>query len=168
MSSVPAILLCNPDRLYGLCFLVSDIILAYALSDLFAHIGLISCLQNLCLSRAFGSSVSAFSIHEEELPTFQTLNLNIVLESCLIPLHYHSVRKVVAKQLMAVLDQHNILDNIQFGFHQLYSTETALPRVSNDLLMHRDAEGFSVLVLLDLSAAFHTLDYRILVEMQRL
>ena len=47
---------------------------------------------------------------------------------------------------------------------QLHSTETALLRVQNDILQAVDSRGGAILVLLDLSAAFDTIDHEKLIR----
>uniref|UniRef100_A0A3P9J3F2 Reverse transcriptase domain-containing protein n=1 Tax=Oryzias latipes TaxID=8090 RepID=A0A3P9J3F2_ORYLA len=74
------------------------------------------------------------------------------------------LEKVVAVQLNMYLEEHNISDSFQSGFKKNHSTETALLRVSNDVLMAADSGQYTVLVLLDLKSAFDTVDHNILIE----
>ncbi|XP_046874025.1 LOW QUALITY PROTEIN: uncharacterized protein LOC124466282 [Hypomesus transpacificus] len=75
------------------------------------------------------------------------------------------LEKVIASQLKDNL-KHNILyEQFQSGFCSAHSTETAVLRVTNDLLMTADAGSPSLLILLDLTAAFDSVDhYTILLE----
>ena len=56
----------------------------------------------------------------------------------------------------------NLHEPLQSAYRKGYSTETALVRITNDVLLDIDERRGVVLVLLDLSAAFDTIDHDIL------
>ena len=71
---------------------------------------------------------------------------------------------MVAKQLHGHLSQHQLYEKHQSAYRKRHSTETALTRVQNDILRAMDDSKATVLVLLDLSAAFDTVDHNFLLE----
>ncbi len=81
-----------------------------------------------------------------------------------LPFPSKIIEKVVYSQLMAFLEQHNILEIFQSGFKSLHSTESALLRVFNDIFLATDSGDSVILVLLDLTAAFDTVDHEILIS----
>ena len=69
---------------------------------------------------------------------------------------------VVADQFREHLATFNLLPAQQSTYRSFHSTETALLSVHNDLVRSVDSGKVSLLVLLDLSAAFDTVDHHIL------
>ena len=58
------------------------------------------------------------------------------------------------QQLLVHCEKNAPLPKFQSGFRKYHSTETALLNVQNDILMSMDNKEVTLLVLLDLSAAF--------------
>uniref|UniRef100_A0A669EIT0 Reverse transcriptase domain-containing protein n=1 Tax=Oreochromis niloticus TaxID=8128 RepID=A0A669EIT0_ORENI len=84
-----------------------------------------------------------------------------------LPLLSKILEKVVADQLTTFLEKHEIYDKFQSGFRKRHSTETALLKVSSDIMMSADSGASSVMVLLDLTSAFDTIDHTILINRLR-
>ena len=58
------------------------------------------------------------------------------------------------QQLLVHCEKNAPLPKFQSGFRKYHSTKTALLKVQNDILMSMDNKEVTLLVLLDLSAAF--------------
>ena len=58
----------------------------------------------------------------------------------------------------------NLFPVLQSAYRQNYSTETALLKFKNDLLLNMGKGHVTLLVMLDLSAAFDTVDHSILLH----
>lgn len=74
------------------------------------------------------------------------------------------LEKIVAGQLTHFMEQQNLFDSFQSGFRKLHSPKTALVKVTNDVLMAADSRCYTVLVLLDLTSAFDTVDHSIFIS----
>ncbi|KAK3537604.1 hypothetical protein QTP70_016999 [Hemibagrus guttatus] len=77
------------------------------------------------------------------------------------------LERVVCNQLSDYLMQNNLHDPNQSGFKAAHSTETALLAVTERLHAARSAKLSSVLILLDLSAEFDTVNHKTLLSTLR-
>ena len=71
----------------------------------------------------------------------------------------------VNKEAPRHLKENDLYEIFQSAYRQLHSIETDLLRVQNDTLQAVDSEGGAILVLLDLSAAFDTIDHQKLLDL---
>uniref|UniRef100_A0A8C1X0H3 Reverse transcriptase domain-containing protein n=1 Tax=Cyprinus carpio TaxID=7962 RepID=A0A8C1X0H3_CYPCA len=85
----------------------------------------------------------------------------------LLPFIAKTLERVMFNQLCMFLVQNNPLDSNQSGFKSSHSTETALLSVTEALRLARAASKSSLLILLDLSAAFDTVNHQILLSTLR-
>ncbi len=74
------------------------------------------------------------------------------------------IEKIVFYQLNKYLNSNGYLDNFWSGFRVHHSTETGLIKIIKDIRFNSDSGKISVLVLLDISAAFDTVNHNILLE----
>ncbi|XDV35971.1 hypothetical protein PO909_005829 [Leuciscus waleckii] len=74
------------------------------------------------------------------------------------------LEKSVFNQMQSFLDQNVALEMFQSGFKIKHNTESALLRVLNDIFLFRDSGHSVVLLLLDLTSAFDTIDHGVLIS----
>ena len=96
------------------------------------------------------------SLDHELYPSYRPIsNLRFV---------FKAIEKVVAARLNEHLNNGDLMELFQSAYRAGRSTETALTRVHSDVLRAIDDGQCVILVLLDLSAAFNTVDHSILLN----
>ena len=74
------------------------------------------------------------------------------------------LERLVAKQLVGYLTASGLLPRLQSAYRAHHSTKTTVLKVTTDILRVLDAGNLAVLTLLDLSAAFDTVDHATLLR----
>ena len=74
------------------------------------------------------------------------------------------LEKVVHIQLNEYATSNNLFSKFQSGYRKFHSCETAVTKIHNDILIMIDKQDNVVLLLLDLSAAFDTINHHILLQ----
>ena len=73
-------------------------------------------------------------------------------------------RAYCIKTVLQHLESHSHLEPFQSAYRKCHNTETALLRVVNDFLHASDTGHVSILSLIDVSAAFDTIDHGIVID----
>jgi len=114
------------------------------------------CFPSDCKIASISPLLKKTGLDSEELKNYRPIS-NLSFLSKLI-------ERVVASRLTAHLSSNNLFNPNQSAYRKFHSTETALLSVQNDLLKAMDKGHVSALLLLDLSAAFDTVDHDILLH----
>ncbi len=88
-----------------------------------------------------------------------------ITDLCQISSFFSKILEKAANiRLRCNLSRNNLIDEFQSAYRPHHSTETALLRVLNELRCQIDSGKLATLVLLDLSAAFDTVDHTLLLQ----
>ena len=74
------------------------------------------------------------------------------------------IEQAMLDQLNPLFDQNGVIPVVQSAYRKFHSTESALCKIHDDLVINTCHGRTSLLVLLDLSAAFDTVDHDMLIE----
>ena len=84
-----------------------------------------------------------------------------------LPLVSKFTERVVVDQLLSHMNSHAPLPSYQSAYRAFHSTETALVKLANDILLSMDRQHSTLLVAVDLSAAFDTVHHGILLSVMQ-
>ena len=101
-------------------------------------------------------SIKKLSLDREAYPSYRPIT-NVAFLSKML-------ERVAATQTLNYLIPNGLLAKFQSAYRCFHSTETTLLRVFNDILVAIDNHRDVVLVLLDLSAAFDTIEHSVLLS----
>ena len=96
------------------------------------------------------------TLPKEELNSYRPISNHFLISKIL--------EKVVANRLSSHIYINGLTNASQSAYKQFHSTETALLKVHNDINLNIDNGKVTALTLLDLSAAFDTIDHGILIK----
>ena len=74
------------------------------------------------------------------------------------------LERFIVSQIRQYMVMNDIFDVFQSAYRPAHSCETALVRIQDDIVVSLDNRHTVILVLLDLSAAFDTVDHRLLLD----
>ena len=107
--------------------------------------------------------------HADIVPILKEYGLDTEIHNHFRPVsHLQFIGKLIERVVLRRLNKHLTGNNLhipnQYGYKSGHSTETILIKITNDLLIASDKKTATVLLLLDLSAAFDTVNVDILLN----
>ena len=74
------------------------------------------------------------------------------------------IERAMLDQMVPFLEEVGVVPRYQSAYRKLHSTETALCKIHDDLVSNTYHRKASILVVLDLSTAFGTMDHQLLLS----
>lgn len=74
------------------------------------------------------------------------------------------LEKATMNQISSHIESNNLLPSYQSAYRKFHSVESAMMKMYSDLLETADSRHVTIVVMIDLSAAFDTIDIPILLE----
>ena len=126
-------------------------------------------LTRLVNSSIESSTVPAAMKHATITPLLKKPGLDVDNMSSYRPISKLSfvskvLEKHIAIQIQHHMETHNLFDTFQSAYRPHHSCETAIVRIQDDILKSLDSHKYVILVLLDLSSAFDSVDHDILMN----
>ena len=101
-------------------------------------------------------------------PLLKKIGLELIKQNFRPVSNLAFISKIVERAMLLQLSQHcqdfNLQPDYQSAYRPDYSCETAILKVSNDILWAFEKKSITALVAIDLSAAFDTVDQDILLQ----
>ena len=101
--------------------------------------------------------------HSDPDQMHRTLKIICIHQICLS--YRRLSKRLVCQQLVRIPEKHNLLPICQSAYRRYHSTETAALKIVFDALSAADKGEVTLLGILDMSAAFDTVDHDILLHM---
>ena len=124
--------------------------------------GLLSPFTTDCFPQEFKEAVVRPLLKKSGLDASELKNYRPVSN---LPFMSKLLEKVVQVRIQAFFDSNGLMPVMQSAYRRFHSTETAVTKVFNDLLLVADGGQLSALCLLDLTAAFDTVDHELLLSL---
>ncbi|CAB3984911.1 Hypothetical predicted protein [Paramuricea clavata] len=125
----------------------------------------ITCMTNSSLSLGYFPAAWKFTLVDPRLKkTGQPASLSNLRPISNLQFFSKLTERAVSDQTLEHIKCSDIYPILQSAYRAGHSTETALLKVHNDIMCSMDQQRVSLLVLLDLSAAFDTVDHQVLLR----
>ena len=119
------------------------------------------CLRDSVFPNAFKTSLVSPLLKKHSLPKDDLASYRPISNLSFIS---KILERIILSRINSHLSTFSSLSSFQSAYRKFHSVETALLRISNDILLAIDNQQVTALVLLDLSAAFDTIDHSILLS----
>jgi hypothetical protein len=114
---------------------------------------------NCCIEQSYFPAKWKTALVTPLPKTSTTTSLNDLRPISLLPTLSKILEKIVYQQMIAYVDSCNILPVSQSGFRKAHSTTSALLNITDNILRGYDQNLLTILVSLDYSKAFDTIDH---------